>query len=102
MGFSTTLSNTLSLTTETHCGKRSRPLNAKADDREESDGLIGPLKKRVKFVTSSGDKIKTTEVESDISHSDLDKPKLWWTRNERAGIIDRCHAAIKDTVGEQS
>jgi hypothetical protein len=95
MGFCKALTDTPPLTTETDSRKRYLPVDS--DIEKDSHDLYMPQKKRVRFATSGwSGAVKTTEASSDILHSDLDKTKLWWSRQERAGIIDRCHAAIKD------
>ena len=70
------------------------------------DGESYKTRKRVRF--SRGDdpdyddeddenygSVMTTERGSDIVRSDLHKPTLWWTRQERASILSDCQDAIK-------
>ena len=65
---------------------------------EKHDELLqfAPMKKRVRFASESGGSVNTAERSSDIVHSDLDKTKLWWTRQERTDILGECQDAIND------
>ena len=95
MGFATSLIENPQLNSETRNRKRCISIDD-SDSENESDELCTPQRKRVRFATNGDGAVKTSAASSKISHSDLDKSKLWWSRQERAGIINRCHDAIRD------
>lgn len=57
---------------------------------------VEPPKKRVRFATDVDGEMAVSEVDSDIVHSDLDKPKLWWSSQERSEILDDCRFEIAE------
>jgi hypothetical protein len=78
--------------------KRSRLVDSEID--KDSNDACYPKKKRVKFATAANGSVKVTKVASDICRSDLDKGKLWWSRRDRAIILNRCQASIKGFRGD--
>jgi hypothetical protein len=64
--------------------KRIRPVSPDLDKPTEDQQEVSQVKarKRLRFDTTT-----PQEFPSRISVEDLDKPRLWWTREERSGIM---------------
>jgi hypothetical protein len=74
--------------------KRTRSTDSEIDKDDHEDFM--PHKKRVRFATTACGALKTTEAYIDILRSDLDKPNMWWSRQERDDITDKCYDSIVD------
>jgi hypothetical protein len=95
MGFSMTPIDTPPLSIE---GKRKRYRldTTRKDEGTQKVKEEQPPFKRIRFAATSSGQIKTLSFPADISHTDLNKEDLWWTRAERSDICEACRETVKD------
>ena len=65
-------------------------------ESKESEISKAPPKKRVRFATTLSGEIKQTEFPSSVCLADLNKRALWWRKDEREEISDRCREIYQD------
>jgi hypothetical protein len=94
MGSSKAQIETPTLFYDPHRHKRTRPTDSEIEKEDNEDYM--PRKKQVRFATAASGDLKTTEAYIDILRSDLDKPNMWWSRQERDAITDKCYDSIAD------
>ena len=63
---------------------------------DDDSDLRAAKRAKVHFDTRCDDSIKTRVKYIDIFRSELDKPNMWWSRQERQAITDECHDEIDE------
>jgi hypothetical protein len=80
-------------------GTRKRP---RLDTTRRDEGIPTlkeeqqPPFKRIRFAATSSGQIKTLSIPADLSHTDLNKNDLWWTRADRSDISEASREIVKD------
>lgn len=72
--------------------KRSKSIDGRLSPHE----LRLPIKKNVTFASNNDGSLKTTERYLDLFRSDLDKPNMWYSKDEREKMLEECQEAIDD------